>query len=39
MRGALDDQSYAAECDLVRTTLGQSSEAHWKEFLERWPQR
>ena len=39
MRGALDDQSYAAECDLVRTTLGQSSEPHWKEFLGRWPQR
>jgi hypothetical protein len=39
MRGALDDQQYAAECDLVRATLGKSPESHWKEFLERWSHR
>jgi predicted PolB exonuclease-like 3'-5' exonuclease len=36
MRGALNDGEYAAECDLVRDTLGRSAEPHWKEFIERW---
>lgn len=36
MRGALDERQYAAERDLVRTTLGKSGEPHWKEFLSRW---
>jgi hypothetical protein len=39
MRGALDAPQYAAECELVRGTLGLSPEPHWKAFLERWPQR
>ncbi|OGA47026.1 MAG: 3'-5' exonuclease [Betaproteobacteria bacterium RIFCSPLOWO2_12_FULL_62_13] len=36
MRGVLSDQQHAAECDLVRATLGKLHEPHWKEFLERW---
>ena len=36
MRGALDDQQYSAECELVRSVLGKSCEPHWKEFLDRW---
>jgi 3'-5' exonuclease len=36
MRGALDQARHAAECDLVRATLGKSGEPHWKEFLEKW---
>jgi predicted PolB exonuclease-like 3'-5' exonuclease len=36
MRGALTDAQHKAECDLVRSTLGKSSEPHWKEFLTRW---
>ena len=36
MRGALDDQQYAAECELVRSALARSSEPHWKEFLSQW---
>lgn len=36
MRGALTGKQHRAECDLVRTTLGNSSEPHWKEFLKHW---
>ena len=36
MRGSLDDARYRSECDLVRATLGRSTEPHWKEFLEKW---
>ncbi len=36
MRCVLNDQQYAAECDLVRATLGKSREPHWREFLEGW---
>ncbi len=36
MRGQLDDSRHRAECDLVRSTLAKSSEAHWKEFLGKW---
>jgi len=36
MRGVLTDQQHKTECDLVRSTLGKSSEPHWKEFLTRW---
>ena len=36
MRGALTGEQYAAECDLVRSTLAKAAEPHWKEFLQRW---
>ncbi|HEX6007149.1 MAG TPA: 3'-5' exonuclease [Burkholderiales bacterium] len=36
MRGALDDQHYAAECALVRSVLERSPESHWRTFLDRW---
>ncbi len=36
MRGMLDHKQYAAESDVVKTTLGKSHEPHWKAFLERW---
>jgi len=36
MRGALTDQQFREECELVRATLGKSKEPHWKEFLSRW---
>jgi len=36
MRGTLTEQQHKAECDMVRSTLGKSSEPHWKEFLSRW---
>ncbi len=36
MRGVLDNTRHKAECDLVRTTLGKSTESHWKEFLSKW---
>jgi predicted PolB exonuclease-like 3'-5' exonuclease len=36
MRGALDEAQYRVEVDLVRSTLGKSTEPHWKEFLEKW---
>ena len=38
MRGALTAGQHRAECDLVRDTLGKSSEPHWKEFLKLWRQ-
>ena len=36
MRGALDDQHYAAECALVRSELERSPEPHWRTFLDHW---
>ncbi len=36
MRGALTAAEHTAECELVRATLGKSSELHWKEFLSHW---
>ncbi len=36
MRGALTAAEHRTECDLVRATLGKSSEPHWEEFLRRW---
>ncbi|MDP2239204.1 MAG: 3'-5' exonuclease [Burkholderiales bacterium] len=36
MRGVLSAAQHRAECDMVRATLGKSSEPHWKEFLSRW---
>jgi 3'-5' exonuclease len=37
MRGAVTAEQYAAQCELVRATLGRSAEPHWQEFLSRWP--
>ena len=36
MRGVLTPDRYRQEIDLVRATLGKSSEPHWKEFLTIW---
>lgn len=36
LRGELDAASYEAEIALVRETLEQSSEPHWKQYLEAW---
>jgi predicted PolB exonuclease-like 3'-5' exonuclease len=36
MRGALTDQQYKTESDVVRSTLKKSAESHWKEFLAKW---
>ena len=36
MRGVLTPDRYRKEIDLVRATLGKSSEPHWKEFLTIW---
>lgn len=36
MRGIFDQEQYQRECELVRDTLGKSSELHWQEFLARW---
>ncbi|MBS4098315.1 MAG: 3'-5' exonuclease [Sulfuricella sp.] len=38
MRGALSRDAYQAEIDLVRRTLASSDEAHWREFLDNWPE-
>jgi hypothetical protein len=37
MRGTLDKSNYAAELARVRTYLGSSAAAHWREFLGAWP--
>ncbi len=39
MRGQLTRAQYERECELVRSTLGKSAEAHWKEFLAQWPDK
>jgi predicted PolB exonuclease-like 3'-5' exonuclease len=36
LRGELDAASYEAEVALVRETLEQSTEPHWKQYLEAW---
>jgi predicted PolB exonuclease-like 3'-5' exonuclease len=36
LRGELDTASYEAEIALVRETLEQSTEPHWKQYLEAW---
>ncbi len=36
MRGALTTDQHKAECEVVRSTLAKSTEAHWKEFLAKW---
>jgi predicted PolB exonuclease-like 3'-5' exonuclease len=38
LRGELDQASYAAELDLVRTALQSSTATHWAEYLAAWPQ-
>jgi predicted PolB exonuclease-like 3'-5' exonuclease len=37
MRGAVTGEQYNAHCELVRATLGRSTEPHWEEFLAHWP--
>jgi len=37
MRGQFSKARYDKECALVRSTLGKSDEAHWKEYLAAWP--
>lgn len=39
MRGALTSEQHRTQCELVRTTLERSAEAHWQEFISRWPTR
>ncbi len=36
MRGALTAEQHKAQCEVVRSTLAKSPEAHWKEFLGKW---
>ena len=36
MRGSLTAEQFRAQCDLVRSTLSRSGEAHWQEFLSHW---
>ncbi len=36
MRGAATREHHRTECELVRSTLGKSTETHWKEFLAHW---
>jgi predicted PolB exonuclease-like 3'-5' exonuclease len=36
LRGELDQVSYQAEIDLVRSTLQASTAAHWAEYLAAW---
>ena len=36
MRGMLTVDQHRAQCELVRGTLGKSTEPHWGEFLARW---
>ncbi len=36
MRGNLDEASLKSELELVRTTLGESESAHFREFLDAW---
>ena len=36
MRGQLTPENYRCEVEIVRATLGASSEPHWREFLARW---
>jgi predicted PolB exonuclease-like 3'-5' exonuclease len=36
MRGALTEQQYKVESEVVRSTLKKAPESHWKEFLAKW---
>ena len=36
MRGALTEQQYKVESEVVRSTLKKATDAHWKEFLGKW---
>jgi len=36
MRGAVTREQHRVEVELVRSTLGKSTEPHWKEFLTHW---
>jgi predicted PolB exonuclease-like 3'-5' exonuclease len=36
MRGALTAEQLKAQCQVVRSTLSKSSDAHWKQFLAKW---
>lgn len=36
MRGVYDEVRYEKECDLVRSTLKESSAKHWRAFLDAW---
>jgi 3'-5' exonuclease len=36
MRGAVTAEQYRLKCELVRSTLSRSPDAHWQEFLSRW---
>jgi predicted PolB exonuclease-like 3'-5' exonuclease len=36
MRGTLTAEQHKAQCEVVRTTLAKSPDAHWKEFLAKW---
>lgn len=37
MRGQLSTKAHAAEVEVVRSELGKSDAAHWREFLTAWP--
>ena len=37
MRGALTAEQYHVQCELVRSTLARSTDAHWQQFLSHWP--
>jgi 3'-5' exonuclease len=37
MQGSLSAQAYEEELALLRTTLADSTAAHWQEFLNAWP--
>ncbi|KAF0206430.1 MAG: hypothetical protein FD173_120 [Gallionellaceae bacterium] len=39
MRGQFTQARYEQECELVRSTLGKSSEPHWAEYLAAWPSK
>ena len=36
MRGVLTEPQYKVACEVVRSTLKKSTDAHWKEFLSKW---
>lgn len=36
LRGEIDALAYQAEIDLVRSTLAQSTQPHWQEYLQAW---
>ena len=36
IRGIFSNEKYQYECELVRATLGNSVEPHWKRFMSQW---